>query len=170
MRTAVYAGSFDPITDGHMYVIKNAIKIFDTVVVAISTNPEKRYMFDREQRKGFVEEAINADDPRHIEVVDIGNSMLVDYALEIGAVAFIRGVRHGDINEEMEMAWMNSSYLCAMRGKPDIPTIFIPTSIDVATCRSSTVRHLLMMGDFKSALGMIPPPHDSNTEKFRKTL
>ena len=89
MRIAVYPGSFDPITNGHLDILNRALEIFDKVIVLVAINSQKKSRFSTEERKAMIEEAVN--DPR--VVVDAYDGLTVKYAKEHGASHLIRGLR-----------------------------------------------------------------------------
>lgn len=89
MRIAVYPGSFDPITNGHLDILNRALEIFDKVIVLVAINSQKKSRFSTEERKAMIEEAVN--DPR--VVVDAYDGLTVQYAKEHGASHLIRGLR-----------------------------------------------------------------------------
>ena len=89
MRIAVYPGSFDPITNGHLDILNRALEIFDKVIVLVAINSQKKSRFSTEERKAMIEEAVN--DPR--VVVDTYDGLTVQYAKEHGASHLIRGLR-----------------------------------------------------------------------------
>jgi len=89
MRIAVYPGSFDPITNGHLDILNRALEIFDKVIVLVAINSQKKSRFSTEERKAMIEEAVN--DPR--VVVDAYDGLTVEYAKEHGASHLIRGLR-----------------------------------------------------------------------------
>jgi pantetheine-phosphate adenylyltransferase len=105
MRTAVYPGSFDPLTNGHLDVIQRASKLFDRVIVAIAQNESKHPLFTLEERRGLVLNAI-----RHMSnvEVDVFGGLLVDYVEDRGGEAIIRGLRAvSDFEFEFQLALMN---------------------------------------------------------------
>ena len=105
MRTALYPGSFDPITNGHLDILKRALKLFDHIIVAIAENSEKGPTFSLEERKRLVEENISGFDNVSVESFDC---LLVDLARQKGAVALVRGLRAvSDFEYEFQMAQMN---------------------------------------------------------------
>ena len=105
MRTAIYPGSFDPITNGHLDVIDRGRRIFDKVVVAVARNPSKNPLFTSEQRVALIKE--NLKDRPHIEVIAF-DGLIVDLAEQLNAVALIRGLRAvSDFEHEFQMAQMN---------------------------------------------------------------
>ena len=111
----VYAGSFDPITNGHMWMIDKGHKIVDDFIVAIGVNPDKKYMFTVDERIDMIWKATRDKRPQNIEILSFENKMLVDFAKEQGAQYLLRGIRsetdyeyersmshiNGDINEEI---------------------------------------------------------------------
>lgn len=104
MRTAIYAGSFDPPTNGHMSIVERSLRLFDRVVVAVAYNVAKTSNFTVEERKDLLKACVQ--DPR-VEV-DAFQGLLVDYARNRGAVAVIRGLRAvSDFEYEFQMAHMN---------------------------------------------------------------
>ena len=105
MRTAIYPGSFDPITNGHLDVIGRACNIFDKVIIAVAKNPTKEPLFTELERVALIEE--NVKDRTCIEVIAF-NGLIVDLAKQLGAVALIRGLRAiSDFEHEFQMAQMN---------------------------------------------------------------
>ena len=105
MRTAIYPGSFDPFTNGHLDIAQRAAKLFDTVIVAIAANEEKKPLFTLKERLQFVQEAIG-----HLPNVrvDSFNGLLVNYVEQCGGSAVIRGLRAiSDFEFEFQLALMN---------------------------------------------------------------
>jgi len=105
VRTALYPGSFDPPTNGHVDVVERASRLFDRVVVAVAANPDKRPLFSQAQRRKLVDQAVG-----HLPNVDVAafSGLLVDFAAKRGACAIIRGLRAvSDFEFEFQMALMN---------------------------------------------------------------
>lgn len=120
MKTALYPGTFDPVTNGHLDVMKRACRIFDRIVVATPDSPHKNALFSVEERIRFIQENIEGE-PRLSAASFSG--LIVDYAEKIGAVALIRGLRAlGDFEYEFEMAQMNRHL------HPEIETVFFMTN------------------------------------------
>src|SRR5215471_10696435 len=90
-RVGVYAGSFDPLTIGHLWMIEQGVALFDQLVVAIGINPDKRYTFPLEDRLSMLRESLRAY--RNLSVASFSNAYLIDYAQEIGASHILRGIR-----------------------------------------------------------------------------
>ncbi len=138
-RIAVFPGSFDPITLGHLDIIERAVPLFDKIIVAIGTNSSKHYMFSEEQRKKFIEQSV-AKFP-NVEV-DVYEGLTVDYCIEKNAQFILRGLRNpADFEFEKAIAHTNRAIT-----KKDIETIFLLTSSGKAYISSSIVRDVMRNG------------------------
>ncbi len=134
MRRAIFPGSFDPITLGHFDIIKRGIDLFDEIIVAIGINAEKKYMFNLEQRKAFIEEAFK-DEPK-VKVVTY-KGMTVDFCKEIEANFILRGLRNpADFEFEKAIAHTN-------RKLTKIETVFLLTAASTSFISSSIVRDVI---------------------------
>lgn len=146
-RIAVYPGTFDPITNGHVYILKRSLKIFDRLVVALAENVRKTPLFTIAERRDMIRDAIDHD-PR-IEV-DAFEGLLVDYVRRQGATTVIRGLRAlADFEYEFQAAHMNRALA------PEVETIFLMTSEDSFYVSSSLVKEVALMGGDVSR--MVPP-------------
>ena len=137
-KTAIYPGSFDPITLGHMDVIDRAIKIFDKVVLTVATHRDKSPFFDLEERIDMIRESTNK-----YEKVEVTSSegLIVDFAEEKEAVALIRGLRFvSDIEFEFQLAWMNRNL------NAEIITVFLMTDARYTHLNSSVIREVTNLG------------------------
>jgi pantetheine-phosphate adenylyltransferase len=142
-RTAIYPGSFDPLTNGHVAIIQRGLKVFDRLVVAVANNPEKRPLFTAAERKAMIAEAVG-DDPR-IEV-DSFDSLLVDYVRRKGIHTVLRGLRAvSDFEFEFQIANMNRHLL------PDLETVFVMTGEDYFFVSARLVREVATFGGDVSA-------------------
>src|SRR4051794_8429530 len=104
MAVAIYPGSFDPLTNGHVSLIQRGLRMFDRLIVAVVTNPKKKAVFSVEERRKFITDAVS--DPR-VEVDDF-HGLLVDYARRKGVNVMLRGLRAvSDFEYEFQMANMN---------------------------------------------------------------
>lgn len=142
-RTAIYAGSFDPLTLGHLDVLKGALRLADTVVVAIGVHAGKKPLFSFEEREELIRlscaEELGAG-PERIRIVSF-TGLVVDAARVHGAGVMIRGLRDGtDFDYEMHMAGMNGVMA------PDVQTVFLPASPAVRTITATLVRQIASMG------------------------
>lgn len=142
-RIAFYAGSFDPLTNGHLDVLKGALTVADNIVVGIGIQPAKKPLFTFEERVELIERACAdelGDAAKRLRVVAFGG-LVVTAAKEHRASIMIRGLRDGtDLDYEMQMAGMNETIA------PDLQTVFIPASPSVRTITATLVRQIASMG------------------------
>ncbi|WP_054655074.1 pantetheine-phosphate adenylyltransferase [Lentilactobacillus kisonensis] len=134
MTKVLYAGSFDPITLGHVDVIQRASRIFEKVYVAISINTHKKATFTPEEREAFAEDALN-----NLENVDvmISDELTVELAKSLGITVLLRGVRgSSDLDSEMAIAGLNEKL------NSEIQTVFIPTAADYRDLSSSMIKEI----------------------------
>jgi pantetheine-phosphate adenylyltransferase len=144
MRTAIYAGSFDPITHGHEDLVRRSLEFVDRLVVAVATNSSKTPLFTLEERMALIRAAAG-DDPR-VEVRQF-DGLLVDFAREVGAKLIIRGLRAvSDFEYEFQMALMNRHL------SPQLETVFMVPSLDSTYISSSLVREVARFGGDVSGL------------------
>ncbi|MCO5203309.1 MAG: pantetheine-phosphate adenylyltransferase [Chloroflexi bacterium] len=138
MASAVYAGSFDPITNGHVAIIQAGLVAFDRIVVAVLTNATKSPLFTVDERIEMIRDAI-AGDPR-VEVDRFDRGLLVDYARSKGIDVILRGLRAvGDFEYELQMANMNRHLA------PGVTTVFVPAS-DFFFVSSTLVKEAASLG------------------------
>lgn len=142
-RTAFYAGSFDPLTNGHLDVLKGALTVADTVVVGIGLHPGKTPLFTYEERVRLIEQSAADElggDAGRIKVVAF-DKLVIDAARMHAASIMIRGLRDGtDLDYEMQMAGMNETMAA------DLQTVFLPASPSVRTITATLVRQIASMG------------------------
>ena len=138
MKKAIYPGSFDPITNGHLNIIERALDIFDSVTVVIATNPHKTPLFSVEESLEMIVEATE----RWAQVsVDYNEGLTVDYARRVGIRTAVRGLRAvTDFEHEFSMALTNRSLW------PDFDTVFLMTRVDYMYLSSSVVRQVAQLG------------------------
>ncbi|RYD23737.1 MAG: pantetheine-phosphate adenylyltransferase [Verrucomicrobiaceae bacterium] len=135
MRTAVYAGSFDPPTNGHLWMIERGLEMFDRLIVAIGNNPSKRYSFTVEERLEMLR--ASAGDDTRLEIAYFDNRYLVDYAKKMGAAYILRGIRSpNDYEYERVMRHINSDMA------PEITTVFLMPPRDIAELSSNMIKGL----------------------------
>jgi len=143
-RVAVYTGSFDPITNGHIDIIRRASRLFDEVIVTLATNVAKQPLFDTQERLAMIRSAVG--DRSNVRVDTNEGLLTVDYARERGAQIVIRGLRAlTDFEFEFEMAMMNSHLY------PDVETVFLMTSAKWFYVSSSRLREIVRFGGDVSA-------------------
>ncbi len=133
-KTAVFPGSFDPLTLGHTDIIDRGIPLFDEIIIAIGTNSSKNYMFSLEERKKFIEKTY-AHEPK--VKVDTYQGLTIDYCNKVGSQFILRGLRNpADFEFEKAIAQTN-------RKMSEIETVFLLTSADTSYISSSIVRDIL---------------------------
>lgn len=138
MRIAIYPGSFDPITNGHLDVVRRAAVLFDRVIVAIAENAEKRPLFSSRERAALVRAAV-----RGIAGVSVDefSGLLVDYARRKKAVAMVRGLRAvSDFEYELQFALMNRKLA------PQVETIFLAPKDEYTFVSSRLVKEVARLG------------------------
>lgn len=138
-KRAIYAGSFDPLTLGHLWVIKQAAQLFDELTVAIGENPGKKYLFSVKQRKKHVEEALKSlKIGKNISIEVIHNKFLVKYAEDMKIPYLVRGIRGpNDFNYELVMNQVNREM------SPQIETIYLIPPAELSQISSSMVKGLV---------------------------
>ncbi|MEG0177420.1 pantetheine-phosphate adenylyltransferase [Anaerorhabdus sp.] len=138
MKIACYPGSFDPITNGHLDIIKRASKVFDEVYVTIMVNPKKKVTFSEQERKEMIESCIK--DLPNVKVV-IGNGLTVDFATKLNATALIRGIRAvADYEYELQQATAN------MMLNENIETFFFVARPEFSFLSSSVAKEIAING------------------------
>lgn len=137
-KIAIYPGTFDPITNGHIDVIERALKIFDKVIVVIARNPKKQTLFTEEERIELIRESL-----KHLANIEVTATerLTVEFARSVNANAIIRGIRAvSDFEYEFQIALMNRK-LC-----PDVTTIFLMPNEKFTYLNSSIIRELAQYG------------------------
>jgi pantetheine-phosphate adenylyltransferase len=147
-RTAVYPGSFDPLTNGHLDVVVRALGIFDHLIVAVAANPEKREpLFTVEERMSLISAALKGRD--RVEVASF-TGLTVEYARSRGATTLVKGLRaYSDFDAELQQALMNRKLA------PDIHTVFLMSSFAHIYVSSSILKDIARYGGNVSDL--VPP-------------
>ena len=151
MTTAVYPGSFDPITNGHLDIVSRATAVFERVIVGVLANPRKSPLLSVEARIGMIEASLMDDgaDMEHLEVVAF-DGLTVDFCRARGASAIVRGLRAiSDFETEMQLAHNNRVLA------PEVDTVFFMTSVANGYVSSSLVKEIASFGGDVTA--MIPP-------------
>ena len=140
LRKSVYAGSFDPLTNGHIWVIQRAVTLFDEMTIAIGVNPHKKYFLSAEERKSHVQALIDQESWTNcrVEVQIIENQFLAKFAQSIEASCLIRGIRsEADFSYEYAMAQANKALA------PQIESIYMMPPPNLAQVSSSLVKSMI---------------------------
>ncbi len=148
MRTAVYPGTFDPLTNGHVDIVRRALKAFDAVVVALGVNSKKKALFTVDERKEMINETFAGEDRVS---VDTFSGLQVDYLRRIGASAVVRGLRAvSDFEFEFQMANMNRKLYA------NAETFFLMTGQDNFYLSSSLIKEVAALGG--CVVDLVPEP------------
>jgi pantetheine-phosphate adenylyltransferase len=151
-RHAIYAGSFDPLTNGHLDVLKASLAVADVIYAAIGIHPGKKPLFAFKERVKLIETVAKQEfgkDAARIKVVSF-DGLVIDAAKRLGAAIMIRGLRDGtDLDYEMQIAGMNETMA------PEVHTVFVPASPAVRPITATLVRQIAGMGGDVSAF--VPP-------------
>ena len=154
-RIALYPGSFDPVTRGHLDILERACLVFDRVVVGVLDNPSKSPLFSTEERVDLMRRSI--DDPVQVAVQTF-DGLTVDFAQRVGAIAIVRGLRvTSDFENEFQMTLMNR------RLNPDVHTVFLMTSFSNVFISSSIIKEVFRLG---GAIDEAVPP--ASAEALRR--
>ncbi len=147
MKIAIYPGTFDPITNGHLDIVQRAARLFDKVIVTIARNSSKNPMFTEQERLALIKAAVKGN--KRVEV-DVFDGLLVDYARKKKATAIVRGLRAiSDFEYEFQMALMNRKL------NDQLETVFMMPNAKYTFLNSSIVREIARLGgDVKD---FVPP-------------
>ncbi|HEX8144359.1 MAG TPA: pantetheine-phosphate adenylyltransferase [Pyrinomonadaceae bacterium] len=163
MRRAIYPGSFDPVTNGHLDIIERGCKLFDEIIIAILVNPEKRALFTLEERREMLQEVVSeiSHGSCTLRVEDF-EGLLVHYAVERQADAIVRGIRAvSDYEYELQMALMNR------RQEPRIETVFMMPAEVYSYVSSRLVKEVFQLGG--TVDGLVPASVEARLRrKFNK--
>jgi len=146
MRIAIYPGTFDPITNGHLHIAERSCKLYDRIIIAVANDNYKNNLFSLPERMVMLEEST-----RHLPNVEVRSftGLLANYAREVGAVAVIRGLRAiSDFEYEMQMAAMNKHL------NHELETVFLMAEGDYAFLSSSMIKQVALIG--ANVDGMVP--------------
>ena len=148
LKRAVFPGQFDPITNGHLDVIRRGVKLFDELVVGVGINPEKREMFSLEERVEIIRELLNDEPTVRVESF---TGLTVDFVRRVDATVLLRGIRDvSDLRYEFQLALAN-------RAVGGVETVFIMTGDQHALTSSSLIRQIVSLGgDINQLKGLLP--------------
>jgi pantetheine-phosphate adenylyltransferase len=156
---AVYPGSFDPLTNGHLDLIERSLRIFDELIVAVVTNPAKTALFSDEERVEIIRDATRH--LGHLEIM-VFEGLLVDFVTKVGARAIVRGLRAvSDFEYEFQMALMNRKL------REEVETVFLMPHEAYSYISSRLIKEVAAHGG--SVVGLVPPGVEKRlAEKFRR--
>jgi pantetheine-phosphate adenylyltransferase len=147
---AVYPGSFDPLTNGHLDIARRAARLFDTLIVAVYAFPDKNLLFSIEERLELWREVINAEQLQNVRV-DTFKGLTVDYARSVGGQALVKGLRSpNDFEAEFQQGLMNRKLA------PEIETVCLLTNLEQLFVSSSLLKEVARLGGDVS--DMLPSP------------
>ncbi|HSL90771.1 MAG TPA: pantetheine-phosphate adenylyltransferase [Ignavibacteriaceae bacterium] len=158
MRRVIYPGTFDPVTYGHIDIVRRAVALFDEVVVTVAINPSKKPLFTTDERVEMLRESLKEFDSKVI--IDSFDGLLVEHAKQVGATAIVRGLRQiSDFEFEFQMALMNRKL------SGDITTIFLMPHERYTYLNSTVIRNVASLhGDISN---FVPPVvHEALKKKF----
>lgn len=160
MRVAIYPGSFDPVTNGHIDILDKTSKLFDRIIIAVVHNVTKQALFSLNERVELIKAST-----QHLENIEVDcfSGLLANYMREKQACAIIRGLRSmTDFEYEMHMAMMNKRLI------PEVDTIFVMSDSNHIFVSSSGVKEAALLGGDVSS--MVPPPVLQGLEQKRRQL
>ncbi len=144
MAVAIYAGTFDPITNGHHDIVKRATNMFDRLILSVFDTPSKSLLFSTQERVDLCK--ISVQNMPSVEVKQF-NGLVADFAKEVGAVAMVRGLRNiTDLDYEVAMVMMNRKL------HPEVDTVFLYTSLEYQFVSSSLIKEVVQYGGDISSL------------------
>ena len=146
MKLAIYPGTFDPVTNGHLDLVKRGLMIFDELIIAVAQSPGKKPLFSLEERLSLIERSVREYSGVRVETF---SGLLVDYVKEKGGIAIIRGLRAvSDFEYELQMALMNR------RLAGDLETVFMMPSQEFSYLTSTIVKEVASLGG--QVKGLVP--------------
>lgn len=160
-RRAVFPGQLDPITNGHLDIIRRGAKLFDEIIVAVGVNPEKKELFTLEERVAMIRELLG--DLSNVRVESF-TGLTADFVKSSGATAILRGIRDvSDLRYEFQLALAN-------RAVGGVETVFIMTGDQYALTSSSLIRQVITLGgDAKQLAPVVPPNVVRKLEEWQRT-
>ena len=159
MRRAIYPGSFDPITNGHLDIIERGCKLFDEIIIAILVNPDKKPFFTTEERREMLQQVVTEIEHGSCRLaVEDFSGLLVDYAVQRRADAIVRGIRAiSDYEYELQMALMNR------RLEPRLETVFMMPAEAYSYVSSRLVKEVFLLGG--KIEGLVPASVEARMRK-----
>ena len=159
MRRAIFPGSFDPLTNGHLDIIKRSLPLFDEIIIAVLNNPDKKPMFTVAERCDIIEEILPAvRNGKCALVVDSFSGLTADFARQKNAQAIVRGIRAvSDYEYELRMALMNR------RLEPEIETVFLMAAEEYSYVSSNLMKQVFTLGG--RVEGLVPELVEAKMKK-----
>jgi pantetheine-phosphate adenylyltransferase len=164
MRRAIFPGSFDPLTNGHLDIIRRSLQLFDEIIVAVLNNPEKKPMFSVKERCRMIEDILpQIESGKCCLTVDSFQGLTADFARKKSAAAIVRGIRAvSDYEYELRMALMNR------RLEPEIETVFLMAAEEYSYVSSNLLKQVFTLGG--RVEGLVPESVEAKMrEKLNKT-
>ena len=159
MKIAIYPGTFDPITNGHLDILERAMKLFDKVIITVARNSAKNPMFTEEERLEMIRKSVRRY--KHVEV-DSFAGLVVDYARRKKAVAIVRGLRAiSDFEYEMQMALMNRHL------QPAVETVFMMPAEQYTYVSSRLIKEVVALGG--DVTGLVPAGVEARLNRKKRT-
>lgn len=160
MKKAIYAGSFDPITNGHLWVIKKACGLFDHLTIAVGLNPGKKYSLDAQKRLEMIDLSLKEVNIQNASTTLIENKLLVQYAQTQKIPYLVRGIRSpDDFNYEFAMRQINREL------SPSVESVYLIPPANMAQISSSMVKGLVGLDNWEEAAARYVPSHVLNELK-----
>lgn len=149
-KIGLFPGTFDPMSNGHLDVIRRGQRLFDRLIVAVGKNPAKREVFTTDERVEMIDELVTHECGPGVEVAAF-SGLTVDFAKQVGAIAILRGIRNvTDLNFEFQLALTN-------RAIADVETVFIMTGEVHAFTSSTLIKQIASGGDIDRLAPLMPP-------------
>jgi len=163
LKIGLFPGTFDPLTNGHLDVIRRGQKLFDRLIVAIGHNPAKREIFSVDERRDMIQQILRQECDDHVEVQSF-SGLTVDFARSVNATAILRGIRNvTDLNFEFQLALTN-------RAIADIETVFIMTGESTAFTSSTLIKQIASAGDIDRLHALLPRVVLDRLKQKKKSL
>jgi len=149
VSTALFPGTFDPVTVGHLDILERASTLFDRVIVAVGARYDKHTIFTRDERGNLIKEAVGARGRGDVVDVQPFDGLIVNFAQSVGATVLVRGIRN-----ELDFAYENQMAITNRHLNPDVETVFLPADPRHAFLSSSLIKEIVKAGG--NVAGFVP--------------